>query len=344
MEQTFAAQAGFEHEAELVTGYVDLLDCKEQEIELTPAAVYTEAVLDMTNSDLQVVAGQEGFLDSIKRGAVKVYEWIKSIIRAIRNWFSKDSKHYAEAKKELTALKEAPVETALEELVSKGTNSFKIINLTPLKRMGPHEKIIFDKEIKEKAKEELEKIKSNQPDPITDGVVNEIANKVAVRMNQITTRVNEIRRIDPTGETMYNLGIKDNWNFLTDASRHSARSFSRNNQEGFSDSVHILVWDSENAQKELSNAVSALEKMNEANKNNPGESKEVSRAGAIVKELAEIAAMFRDCIITINSLVIKAEKTATDKVIKAALKKALDSTDKATSSYLQKAFDDFEGL
>ena len=61
-------------------------------------AKYALSVLKLHANDAGLYAGQEGFLDSIKRGANNVKEWILKLIQAIRNWF-KGSKKEKEIEK-----------------------------------------------------------------------------------------------------------------------------------------------------------------------------------------------------------------------------------------------------
>lgn len=49
---------------------------------------YAYAVLKLHAADFGAVAGQEGFLDSIKRGASNIKEWIIKVIRAIRDFLT----------------------------------------------------------------------------------------------------------------------------------------------------------------------------------------------------------------------------------------------------------------
>ncbi len=60
----------------------------------SPDSVYAKTVLKLNGVDFKYRAGSEGFLNSVKAGAEKVYEMIKNFIKAIRDFFfgSKGSK------------------------------------------------------------------------------------------------------------------------------------------------------------------------------------------------------------------------------------------------------------
>ncbi|EBY9764039.1 hypothetical protein D5W64_13075 [Salmonella enterica subsp. enterica serovar Saintpaul] len=51
-----------------------------------PDAKYAFTVLQLHANDHGFVAGQEGFMDAIKKGAASTVKWIKSIIRAIQDY------------------------------------------------------------------------------------------------------------------------------------------------------------------------------------------------------------------------------------------------------------------
>lgn len=51
-----------------------------------PDVKYAFAVLKLHNQDMGLVSGQEGFLDSIKKGASNAVKWVKQLILAIGNW------------------------------------------------------------------------------------------------------------------------------------------------------------------------------------------------------------------------------------------------------------------
>lgn len=54
----------------------------------TNEAIYAKSVLQLYTPTFGAVAGQEGFLDSVKAGAQKTGEFIKKLFAAIKKWFS----------------------------------------------------------------------------------------------------------------------------------------------------------------------------------------------------------------------------------------------------------------
>lgn len=53
----------------------------------SPESVYTKTVLKLNGVDFKGREGSEGFMSSVKSGAVKIYEMIKNFIKAIRDFF-----------------------------------------------------------------------------------------------------------------------------------------------------------------------------------------------------------------------------------------------------------------
>lgn len=77
-----------------------------------PDSTYAQTVLKLHAQDAGFIAGQEGFLDSIKKGASNVKEWILKLIRALIGFFNKggspreERKDYEKLEKEFA--KNAP--------------------------------------------------------------------------------------------------------------------------------------------------------------------------------------------------------------------------------------------
>lgn len=341
MERSFASLAGFEHEAELVTGYDDLVSHHEHQTPKTPEAVYTETVLKLEAGTYGIIDGQEGFLDNIKRGANKVYEWIKSMIRAIRNWFSgNNKKEYTTA---VAEVKNLNIESNFDKQLEKSLAEFDKHWSGALRDVSRHTDADTKKEIKEVVSEGVVELKNDaeKREKLIGTIVNEIAAKISTRLKQVEIRVKEIKRIDPTGETLENLGLSRSWNFITEAFETNVVGLSKENQANFAHLVKGIVDDSEDIQRELSKAVSGLEKINEATRNieDNTENRKVARAGSIVKELSEIASIYRDTIVTISSQVQMGYKKAETSIVKSALMDALKHSDETANKYIQQAID-----
>lgn len=340
MEKSFARLAGFEHESEMLDGYVDLIECVDQEKELTPSAIYTNAVLNLHVQDEDgVVDGQEGFLDSIKRGATKVYEWIKSIIRAIRNWFSgSNNKEYAAAKVSIKGLDsvEALDKELDKKLMDIINSNNKLADIDIKQAIGETKKII-----QENITNQAQELKTDveKKEKIIGTIVNEISNKILVRFKQTVSRIEEIKRIDPTGETLELLGLSRNWKFISDANLFTETNLNKENQVNFARTIKTIVDNAEDIQRDLSKAVTALDKINEASRNDESESRRVARAGSVVKELSELAAIYRDMVITISSQVQMGYKKAEASIVKHALLDAMKHSDEIANKYIQQAID-----
>lgn len=296
-------------------------------------AQYAHTVLTIDGADM---SGQEGFLDSIKRGAAKVYEWIRDLIRSIRNWFTGGTKaKYEQAKKELTG---ADIELVkrVQALKEKGIDAYIKYDpdestYTIIKRLNPEQKAKVNEEIKNV---DIPGVSSpaDLKEKIEGTVVNEIAAKIAVRLSQMNTQVKEIRRIDPDQSTMERLGL-DSWAFITDGSRGLDDKFLWDNQISFARRVERVVRNADDAQKDLANAVVRLEKLNNEAKGHEDKERQVARAAKIVGILTDLAAKWRDLVMTINYLVNKAVKDVADGIVKKALQSAVEDTHDATGKY-----------
>uniref|UniRef100_A0AAU8L166 Virion structural protein n=1 Tax=Pantoea phage Survivor TaxID=3232176 RepID=A0AAU8L166_9CAUD len=284
--------------------------------------------------------GQEGFLDSIKKGARKVYEWIKELIKTIRGWFTGSSKkEYDEAKKMI--VEDLVLVKRVKELRDQGIDAHIKYDkdegvMRIIKRMPPEVKKAVNEEIKKvdipdvTTPEQLE-------EKITGTVVNDIASKVAGMIRSLNTRAAEVKRIDPDGSARDLLGIDHEWSFIVDSARNAEAHWTRENQTAFPKRAKAMVERSEEAQKELAKAVVALDHLNEKYKGHEhtDEGRQLSRCVAIVKLLTEIAAIYRDTIVSINSLSQKAIKGVEEGIIKDALRAAIANTDGATEEYIR---------
>lgn len=75
----------------------------------SPDAVYALTVFRLHANDQGLVAGQEGFMDAVKKGAGNIKEWIKKLIQAIRDYFkSKEGKGSAEEVAIIKKVAQAP--------------------------------------------------------------------------------------------------------------------------------------------------------------------------------------------------------------------------------------------
>lgn len=300
-------------------------------------ATYAMTVFTLNDIDF---AGTEGFLDSVKRGAKKVYEWIKDLIKTIRGWFTGSSKaEYEKAKKEITEdlvlvnqikkLKERGIDAYIQYDHEEGVSRI-------IKRMPADVKKAVNEEIKNvdipdvSTPDQLE-------EKITGTVVNDIASKVAGMIRSLNTRSAEVKRIDPDGSARNLLGIGHEWSFIVDSSRNAEAHWDREDQKSFPRRAKAMVDRSEEAQKELAAAVVALDRLNEKYKGHEhtDEGRQLSRCVAIVKLLTEIAGIYRDTVVSINSLSQKAVKGVQGGIVKDALRAAIANTEGATEEYIR---------
>lgn len=75
-----------EHYSRILAGCESAYHHANSNTDMTPDGKYAFAVLSLHAGDAGIHAGQEGFMDSIKKGATKAKDWIMKILKAIREW------------------------------------------------------------------------------------------------------------------------------------------------------------------------------------------------------------------------------------------------------------------
>lgn len=145
---------------------------------LTPDGKYAYAVLKLHATDMNAVAGQEGFLESIKNGANNVKEWIKKLINAILDFVFKGRKKVKEKDAEVDSQK--PTLSAgtiqLQEKVAKIQSANKErsekLSKAGLEYTSVIEKLLLEtKECNEKAKEGFAEANLSNPPLMTRTIV-----------------------------------------------------------------------------------------------------------------------------------------------------------------------------
>lgn len=350
MERSFAAQAGFEHEAELVTGYLDLVDSQEEGIVKTPEAVYTETVLKLDAGTYDIVDGQEGFLDNIKRGANKVYEWIKSIIKAIKEWlFGKPRREVQEVEKSVIKIS--------KELDDK----LKVLDkATPEDILHTVSDLHIPEQQKQKIKQAIQRIPAedrtiiNQAETLTsdtsstdksEKIISEMANRLISRVKSVKTNLDEITRVDPEGIISKELGIDDFLkNAANDSLTDSRLGLGIASSRIIADVAEVIVKSAQGYDIALAEATKRLEKMN-----NDGpfavedeRSRQVSRAAKVVLELGNAANKMRDLVMTLDSQLLKTTAQMETVALKSRLVEAMKHTSEASNQYLQIALDELK--
>ncbi|EBY9764047.1 hypothetical protein D5W64_13115 [Salmonella enterica subsp. enterica serovar Saintpaul] len=90
-----------------------------------PNTVYALTVLKLHASDMGLHAGQEGFMDEIKKGAKNIAEWIIKMIKAIKDYLTSTDRKMAEAKKALSQLKTDIAKKSKESKADEGESEKK---------------------------------------------------------------------------------------------------------------------------------------------------------------------------------------------------------------------------
>lgn len=358
MEKSFSVLAGFEHEAEMLNGYNELVECVENGLELSAGATYANSVLNVQAADENViVAGQEGFLDSVKRGANKVYEWIMAMIRAIKEWlFGKPrkvtqekqnevddlSKLYDELTASIQGLRTGPIEKVIEDIKvdpKERLESYKRVQSARdnVRRISREDKTVIEDELKEQTAEEL-------GIEITDRrLIKEMLERFTTRLDSIKHNVDEISRIDPDQTLSDELDIKIFMIQYGKGGVDNVTSFFRTGgAESMNSIARKVINLSNDLEIELAKASKKLEKIAEEAKGGADQAanRKASRAAAIVKEMGEGAAKMRDLILTLDSQLLKTCAKIQTGSVRSAMMKAMPKVSELSQKYLQQAIDD----
>lgn len=337
MNQTFINITGVEHFSNLLNGFEDLVECTQKGEGLSPNAAYTNAIINLDDDVVEVIDGQEGFLDSVKRGATKVYEWIKSLIKAIKDWLLGTSKRaYEAAKRRLEEINNP--NKYLEEVMRFATtygvvfdgNRFedKLLD-APFKRIDAKDKEIIVSAIKSPD------IPLDKINIVLDDLSEVISSKTEQNLTFVIKRAEEINRIDPSKEAQGKLNINDR--FLSDtisAVEKIKRDLSHISEADFNDVCKSVIKLADNTQVTLNTALNALTKLNDDNRLDDGTGR-ITREANITKELGGIANGLRDLVITLDSQIQKSIASAKYEVVKAALIKAKSETSESAERYIQ---------
>lgn len=92
----------------------------------SPDAVYALTVLQLHANDAGIHAGQEGFMDAIKKGAKKTKQWILDLVKAVRAWLRE--KYKSAVKKAVTFLKGSPDKRIQDAALTKVATKLEELN------------------------------------------------------------------------------------------------------------------------------------------------------------------------------------------------------------------------
>lgn len=333
----------FEHTCAITNGLAELAKEQVGDNELSGDAVYADTVLKLHDIDLIEVEGQEGFLDSVKKGSQKVYEWIKSLLRAIKDWINgATAREFTKAKQSLEG---DVVNRQVKKLATKGIDGLatdgsnhEVIRI--IRRLGSADKGIINQKIKEVALSDEAEARHEE---IQSETMERIAGTVKRQLAGIDGHIKEIKRIDPNGETLKAL------NTSTEAVEKAAKltrldaGFTGTKISQLTTVTRDLIDAAGDIQSVLASATVALDKMNEADKDTTDEGKRrsLSRAVSVVKELSSIAARYRDAVITLDSQLQIGEKKTSKAIVKEAIKLAKEEVSEDAATYLRQLNDTF---
>lgn len=350
MEQYSSVISDFNHTAKMLSGFESLVVEVEEKTQLSPESRYVDSVMKLYDIDLETLAGSEGFLDSVKKGARKVYEWIKDLITKIRDFFFRGKRRKAadvvaaDLGKSISKLNTLLVLEKAEEK-AEGKASTLVNNFSDLDEEQT-KKIQETIESQRRIREARARISVDEKGFISDAikeVVNDedIKEKVTITLDktanriyytaessikQVLTNLKNIERVDPEGKSIAALGLKSAFNTGSEIKlvEKIMGDVDVANVDNITSLATRVVQARTKALNVLELATKGLEKANETVNDDPqNELKDIlSRMMTIVGNLTDIANAYDIAVINMDSQLIRGLEAATDKVVKVAISKA----------------------
>lgn len=336
----------FEHVKKILTGFESIHEEIDYDGPLGDDIEYATTVLQLNDIDLPELAGQEGFMDNLKRAGTKIKDFIIELVRYIRNWFKPKEEDVKAVEDMFKQLRSKPTPEAIlkagQDQALKGTDeapkapsnvtafsdyaSFRKKKADQLRsnvrRLTPEERSAVSEaanQISDNAdvKDKLVMVSTN-----IDARVNATVERTA---KQILNAISEIERIDPNEETRTRLG------FAIDSVKGTMSKVSQGNNDSI-ENVRYLIG-ARHTLSECKNKASAnLEKMA---KGTEEEDRILNRATSVTQELVKATEAACNGILSLDTVWRKTETSAIDEVTSSIFKRAKAITDSNISPALE---------
>ncbi|QBZ70618.1 hypothetical protein pETSU_037 [Edwardsiella phage pEt-SU] len=310
-----------QHYATIIAGCENINKRLEGGSKLSQDGRYAQTVLTLHAGDAGFVAGTEGFMDSIKRGATNIYEWIKKMISAIRDWF-RGNKVDKEAERLDQLSKQFDLGISGAEIKRMGARKFvQFLVASKQPQRAGNERISIDtvaEEVEKMSPEQLKQVElylaSITDDPEFkeavkeehDFVVNKAMAAIKPRLTELNGLLEQMKEADPDGEAGKALGIEPDRAFsqfsdlLTKIDHISASTLTSTTNR-----IGRGVVD---ANKLLKSATDKLDSLNNTNK--VGGGPVVSKAARIVSLLTTFVEVGRKLVAQLVVIMEKGEYNA----------------------------------
>lgn len=346
MEQIYsdgfeALLGDFKHIMKIQAGLETLHEDIDFDGPLGDEVEYATTVLKLNDLDLKEVAGNEGFMDGVKKAGTKVKEFIKQLIAYIRSFFKPKEADVKEVEGFLRSMRR---KRDAQDLVNEATNLAtsgvipeSIVKTpktgTPLGDYNRHRKDRAEQtrdRVRRLSTEERSLVKQaaeevSQNADIQDKVVM-LEDNVRLRVNNTINRfantaltaMNEMARIDPTGESRAHLKLATRVEVLI------ARlvSESKNTSTDIAENIATLCNCREQVSVLKDTATKELDFM--ASRGDYDD-RVLSRATAIVQELVKALEALCNGVLSVDSTIRKTEGEVIDKITREIFRKAASS-------------------
>lgn len=355
MEQYAGLESTISHVARVLSGVEALHEEIKTGTDFTVDAKYADEVLKLHEIDLPSLVGTEGFIDGLKLVAKKGYEWIKQILKAIRDFFfGIRGKRVDEAIARLPeTIKSANENTVFKEAEKRAegkatTAQENILTLQEFTGKGDTEGA-SEKEVRDLARRlslEERKFISDELAAVTKDP--EIRQKVIHSLDQTATRIYEraesklesavdgfsrIAKIDPEGRSLKALGVNDFVSIIKDT-KEILKGVQGVNLNNLGDVSSKVIKARNETYKLLQKVTKALEAANDQVDKDPESELApiLSRMVSIVGVITDISVMYDNVILTMDGGLNTGIKKATDNVVKEAIKAAREKMGDSVSA------------
>lgn len=287
-------------------------------------------VLKLNDIDLESTVGTESFIDTVKKGAKQVKEWIKALIKSIREYFFGKKTKYDTAKK-------------LEKLnKQKGDNLINITNKDIDKAITDVTKITkkLDEKINDRNKlnEELDQV-LEAIDAELDAGIGEVALKANNYFDKCKTILSELDKVDSTGESRELLGLNKDWG--KDLVKPFTDLTVNDHPRRVVGELEKLIRITDKVIGDLESATKKLDVLNEAGKGHESEEgHKLSRAAKVLQCVANVSDVLQNIVINTSGAIEDKVVKARHKVTKDILSHYVNITSPAAKAYLDKMLAD----
>lgn len=332
----------FDHTLAVLKGTDELVEEVRYNLDRTPDAAYAEGVLKLHDVNFADVAGNESFLDMVKKTGDRVKEFVMNLIRSIHEFFfgkrqkamtevSKDAEAGAKAMQQILTNPSSTFGSDLNGSVRKAADAGNDELQKEWSKLEAGAKAEAEKRFKETVDQAnvIEEIKEME-DPFVD----HIKQKIISVLNTGKSAAETIHSHAKHGELTMVLNDEvpsSQIDLLNDAIGHLKGLKTTN----LTENVKWLCLIAKTSDKELVEITARLKTL--ATKVDPdpesSSAKDLHRATIVVKAYAQLNKVYQDVVIVVNKLMQTGLEKARDKLLIKLMRKNMKDTAQHVNEY-----------